>query len=133
MRAYLKDEEEAVRWFRKSAEQGYANAQFDLGFSYALGEGHPEDDYEAMKWFRKAAEQGHANAQYKLGESYANGTGVNQNLILSYQWLTLAAGQRDQDAFKGLKIVSKLMTPDQITEAQEITLACFSNNYIGCD
>lgn len=86
-----------------------------------------------MRWFRKAAEQGHAGAQYKLGESYANGTGVKQNLILSYQWLTLSASQRNSDAFKALKVVAKLMTPNQIEEAQKITLDCFENKYLGCD
>ena len=86
-----------------------------------------------MKWFRLAAEAGHAGAQYKLGESFANGTGVKQNLILSYQWLTVSATQLNSDAFKGLKIVSKLMTPDQIEEAQKLTLECYEKKYKGCE
>ena len=30
-----KNDAEAVTWYRKAAEQGYANAQFNLGYMYA--------------------------------------------------------------------------------------------------
>ena len=29
-----KDEVEAVKWYRKAAEQNYAEAQYDLGYCY---------------------------------------------------------------------------------------------------
>ena len=53
---------EAVNWLRKAAEQGHAQAQFNLGVCYALGNGVPQSYTEAVKWFRKAAEQGQAEA-----------------------------------------------------------------------
>jgi uncharacterized protein len=31
------DDAEAVKWFRKAAEQGYADAQYNLGLMYAYG------------------------------------------------------------------------------------------------
>ena len=34
-----KDYVEAVKWFRKAAEQGYARAQYSLGVSYANATG----------------------------------------------------------------------------------------------
>jgi len=40
---------EAVKWFRKAADQGLVNAQFNLGFMYDNGEGVPENDAEAVK------------------------------------------------------------------------------------
>ena len=52
------DKEEAVKWFRKAAEQGHAGGQRSLGICYAYGEGVVEDKEEAVKWYRKAAEQG---------------------------------------------------------------------------
>src|SRR6266699_7071302 len=52
-----KDKAEAVKWFRKAAEQNVADAQFSLGACYANGQGVTKDDAEAVKWFRKAAEQ----------------------------------------------------------------------------
>ena len=70
------DHVEAVRWFRKAAEQGYATAQHNLGSAYFRGRGVPADDAEALKWFRKAAAQGHAASQHNLGFAYFTGKGV---------------------------------------------------------
>ena len=53
---------EAFKWYRKAAEQGYADAQYNLGNMYDKGRGVPEDKAEALKWWRKAAEQGHEDA-----------------------------------------------------------------------
>ena len=57
-RGVLKDEAEAVRWYRLAAEQGYAIAQHNLGVMYDKGEGVLKDDAEAVRWYRLAAEQG---------------------------------------------------------------------------
>src|SRR6266581_1354767 len=53
----VKDEVEAVKWYRKAAEQKLAEAQYNLGILYAHGEGVAKDEVEAIKWFRKATEQ----------------------------------------------------------------------------
>ena len=55
--------EEAVKWFRKAAEQGHVNGQNNLGEMYYFGLGVSQSYEEAAKWYRKAAEQGHANGQ----------------------------------------------------------------------
>ena len=57
-RGVLKDDAEAVRWYRLAADQGLAVAQNSLGFMYANGEGVLKDDAEAVRWFRLAADQG---------------------------------------------------------------------------
>ncbi len=49
-------------WYRKAAEQGYAEAQFRLGLAYGAGVGVPENLLLAVIWFSKAAAQGHVNA-----------------------------------------------------------------------
>jgi uncharacterized protein len=49
-----------------AANQGYALAQYGLGFMYTNGQGVPQDYVEAVKWYRLAAEQGHAVAQGSL-------------------------------------------------------------------
>ena len=71
---------EAVKWYRKAAEQNYAKAQYNLGVCYAFGDGVAKDQVEAVKWFRKAAEQNYAPAQFKLGLSYTNRDGVAEGL-----------------------------------------------------
>ena len=50
---------EAVKWYRKAAEQGDATAQFTLGSMYVRGSGVRENYAEAAKLYRRAAEQGH--------------------------------------------------------------------------
>jgi hypothetical protein len=77
-----KDSVEAVKWYRKAAEQGIAEAQFNLGKMYNSGEGVPRDYVEAAKWYRKAAEQGIAEAQCLLGEMY---WGVSHNSLDFYK------------------------------------------------
>ena len=70
------DYAEAAKWNRKAAEQGHANAQFNLGFMYATGNGVLQDYAEAMRWFRKAADQGDASSQFILGSMYDSREGV---------------------------------------------------------
>ena len=56
---------EAVKWYRKPAEQGQAKAQNDLGLMYEDGRGVQQSDVEAIKWYRKAGEQGDGWMQAK--------------------------------------------------------------------
>ena len=51
--------EEAVECFKKSAEQGYDEAQYNLGSSYYWGDGIEQDYSAAFLWYKKAAEQDH--------------------------------------------------------------------------
>jgi TPR repeat protein len=67
-----KDDTQAVKWFRKAAEQGHAMAQKNLGRCYHWGRGVQLDYGEAVKWYRKAAEQNVAEAQFELGFYYLN-------------------------------------------------------------
>jgi len=68
-----------LKWYRKSAEQGNAMAQDNLGVMYHEGEGVTRNYAEAAKWFRKAAEQGYAHAQYDLAVMYHEGKGVSRD------------------------------------------------------
>jgi TPR repeat protein len=93
-----KDEAEAVKWFRRAADQGHVSAQFDLGLMYATGRGVAKDDSEAVKWYRKAADQGHASAQYSLGLAYDTGEGVAKDEAEAVKWFRKAADQRHVSA-----------------------------------
>jgi len=52
---------------RARAEQGDVDAQFDLGVSYANGDGVPQDDAEAVRLSRLAADQGVAGRRSTSG------------------------------------------------------------------
>ena len=62
------DYTEARELFRKAAESGFANAQYDLGMMLLEGMGGTQDRDEAEKWFRMAAEQGYREAKKILKE-----------------------------------------------------------------
>ena len=67
------DNEEAVSYYRKSAEQGNADGEFGLGSMYAIGEGVTQNFDEARKWVMKAAAQGNKNAIAMVAQSYISG------------------------------------------------------------
>ena len=54
----LKDEAEAVRWYRLAAEQDYADAQLNLGVMYSNGRGVLKDSVRAHMWFNIAGANG---------------------------------------------------------------------------
>ncbi len=93
-----KDYYKAVEYYRKAAEQGFADAQCNLGLCYEAGQGVAKDHAEAMKWYRKAAEQGHAWAQNNLGSCYYNGEGVAKDYAEAVKWYRKAAEQSNEYA-----------------------------------
>lgn len=88
----------ALREWRPLAEQGHADAQYNLGVMYDEGEGVSESTSEAMKWYLRAAEQGNSDAQYNLGATYDEGDGVPENNQAAAKWYRLSADQGDSDA-----------------------------------
>src|SRR5271167_40492 len=68
-RAYQKanDFDAAMVQYRKAADQGFAQALYNVGGMYMIGLSVPQDYAQAAAWFRKAADKGNANAQYNLG------------------------------------------------------------------
>ncbi|WP_333606659.1 tetratricopeptide repeat protein [Arsukibacterium sp.] len=58
--------QQAFVWFMRSAQEGYAPAQYIVGRMHELGEGVTQDKVEAIAWYRLAAAQHHLDAQYNL-------------------------------------------------------------------
>ena len=85
------------------------------------GEGVPENDAEAVKWYRRAAAQGRAKAQGHLGRMYALGEGVPEDDVQAYMWLNLSAAQGDETTIANKDVMRKLMTPEQVAEAQRLS------------
>ena len=71
---------EVMRMMHEAAEQGNADAQFNLGIMYDdHGQGVDQSHAIAVKWYRKAAEQGLAKVQCNLGFMYKKGRCVGQS------------------------------------------------------
>ncbi|SFE26961.1 tetratricopeptide repeat protein [Nitrosomonas sp. Nm166] len=99
------DPELAAGWFFRAAEQGYADAQANLGLMYANGEGVEKDMAQAVELFRKAAEQGHVNAQNNLGAMYFTGEGIERDEKKAIEWFEKAAAQGNADAQANLDAI----------------------------
>jgi hypothetical protein len=84
---------DAMRWYKRAAEGGSANAQFFLGRMYETGQSRKRDPAAAVTWYRKAADQGHRLAAYRLGQMYLTGTGVGQSYTIAAKWFEMAARQ----------------------------------------
>ncbi len=94
------NETEALKWYKKAAEQGNPAGMENLAISYEYGGKVPKDYSEALKWRLKAAEKGYVSAQYNLGEIYYNpivDTFVNYSGIIkqdytkAFEWFKKAA------------------------------------------
>ena len=116
-----KDDAEALKWWRKSAELGWGPAQCSLGKMFADGAGVPKDLAEAHKWYRKAADQGDSRAQLNLGMMFAQGIGVPTNTVNAYMWFNLAAARGLQDAVTNRAKLERQMAPEQIAEAKRLS------------
>ena len=115
-----KDVVEAAKWYGKAAESGYADAQFNLGLCYRDGVGVAKNAAEAVKWFQKAADQNFAEAQFNLGVCYDDGEGVTKDAVQALKWYSLAADQKNENAAKYRAELQKVMTSEQIAEAQKL-------------
>lgn len=61
---------EAVKWYRKAADQGLTLAELALARIYNEGKGVSSDEKESIKWLNKAANSGDQTAQ--LSKSVQN-------------------------------------------------------------
>ena len=80
----------AVAIWRPLAEDGDADAAFNLGQAYRLGRGVPIDLAAAQTWFERAARKGHVDAQTTLGLLLFQ----NGNRVGGLRWLKSAAEAR---------------------------------------
>lgn len=94
----IEDDAEAIKWMRKSALQGTAIAQYNLGLMLANGEGTPKNYGKAMEWLIKSANQGYLEGQTTLGRVYAAGEITPKNYEQAIYWLSKAVKGGSVDA-----------------------------------
>lgn len=80
----------------KLAEQGNAEAQFELAYKYYSGTDVAISYTDAVFWFKKAAIQGHSTAQYNIAQCYEKAIGVEQDYVAAFYWYGKAAEQGDR-------------------------------------
>src|SRR5450631_2795588 len=113
---------------RKRANEGDADAQWQMGVRYHNGEDLPRDDAQAMQWFLRAAEQGHVTAQATLGAYYWAGRGVLPDLSKAYVWSAIALAQGDVNSKSRLEGLASQMTRVQVSAARQQAGAWLRNH-----
>lgn len=119
-----KDDKEAVKWYRKAAEQGNAAAQSNLGLMYANGRGVLKDDSEAYRWYLKAASQGNPYGQCNLGEAYEEGKGVAKDEDEALKWYDKAI---ESGSERARTLSESLRNKRRKTENTRLAIKAFSN------
>jgi len=113
------DAARAFALFAAEAEQGFANAQYNLAKAYRDGYGVAEDHEAAALWFLAAARQGHAKAQARIGTRFAAGDGVQADPVEALAWLTLAAQHGMIEAEPRRQALLAELSTAQVEEAEQ--------------
>lgn len=92
------DAAEAARWYRKSADQNYGEAQFALAQAYAFGRGVASDKDESLRWLRRSATNNFTPAMLSLAKLLDEGRGMPKNADEATIWINRAAELGDADA-----------------------------------
>ncbi|MFP4246959.1 MAG: hypothetical protein ACLFQ1_07250 [Halochromatium sp.] len=110
---------EAAKWFRQAAEDDHARAQLMLGVLHENGSGVIQDYEQALAWYRRAAMQGEPMAMYRVGAMLSHGIGADKDLVEAYAWCNIAAARGQQEAVIDRDRVAKLLSIEEIKEAQQ--------------
>ena len=85
--------EEAFKWWKKAADQGYTVSMNNIGLLFANGNGFEKDPAKAFDWWFQSAFLGDAWAMNSVGDCYERGFGVAINYEHAYTWYLSAAQQ----------------------------------------
>ncbi len=116
-----KDYARAFEWYSRASEKRHPFAVFRLGMMYEQGWQVAKDGTKAIRLFEDAAWLGSPDAQHYLGLLYFQGQLVPKNSAWSYAWLNLAASKNPAYA-KARDLVEKRLTPEQLAEAQRLSI-----------
>ncbi len=112
-------DQEAEKWYRMAAEQGLAEAQWELAWFYMRGWGNEADD-EVETWLRQAAEQGQAEAQFNLAMMHIHRPKGREDYVRAYMWFDLAVHHGFSYAVDERDRLASGMTAEEIEEAQQL-------------
>jgi len=132
----------AIYWYERAANRGYeraykrldniyyhlANSYYHLG-TESQKEEEDEDGFlafndnfrAAFEWYTKLAEKGDVRCQSNIGSMYINGQGVLEDYKEAYAWLYIAKEQDYKSAEKKLDHLLKIMSKEDLVEAQELS------------
>ena len=103
-----KNDMEAFKLLRMSADQNDASALFEISKCYAAGLGTAKNDGEMNKAVMRAAELGHMQAQFFVGELYQIGRSVERNLTSAHEYFEKSAKSGCVEGPMRAKMIAKI-------------------------
>ena len=109
----------ALEWYERSAELGFAPAQYRAGNFHEKGFGAPRDVDAAKTWYQLAAEQGNASAMHNLAVLFAAGVEGEPDFDSAARWFLSAAelGVRDSQFNLGILSAKGQGVPQDLSES----------------
>lgn len=92
----------AYRVLRAEADQGDADAQVNLGYLYARGQGVARNQREAFRLYGLSAAQGNGEGMNALGFKYQFGTGIKPDINKAVHWYCMAVVRGNPRAMNNL-------------------------------
>lgn len=90
---------EAYCILKPYADDGDADAQYNIGWMYLNGYGLAINDSLALEWWQRASEQGHIDASFSIAMLYNLGEGqVQKDMGKAIDYYLLAAEEGHEDA-----------------------------------
>lgn len=119
----------ALDQWKPLAQNGHAQAAYNLGFMYEFGYGMDANHVEAFNYYLRAAQLGHTQAQQTMAWMYERGKGVTADRAQATRWAEIAASSTsphnaasptamDMQALVD-QLVSELIKADARYEAQK--------------
>ncbi|PPJ47913.1 peptidoglycan-binding protein [Rhizobium sp. KAs_5_22] len=104
-RGVASDFAEAAKWYKLSADKGFAPAQYRLANLLEKGTGVPRDIQAAKTLYQQAADAGNASAMHNLAVLYASGSDGAQDYAKAAEWFGKAADLGVSDSQFNLAIL----------------------------
>ena len=90
-----RSEANAIDYFRRSSEMGFAPAEVVLGYFYETGRNITSDPRQAFEWYKKAAQQDDSLAEWLVGRMIYLGTAPSRDLNEAATWLSESSQHGD--------------------------------------
>lgn len=87
------------------AARGNSDAEVNLGYMYARGQGVAPDQSAALRLYRLSAAQGNGEGMNAVGYKYQFGTGVTPNIQTAIDWYCRAIARGNPRALNNLAIM----------------------------
>lgn len=115
----IKEDDKALVWWTKAAEQGDPEAQYNLAIGLSKVKNlNAQGQAHMFRWFSEAANQGVGSAQVRLGLMYATGKAVPLDLVEAHKWFLIAKAAGDEAGRINSERSLQQLNAEQAVEAQ---------------